>query len=259
MSCKNVLPLLSEYFDEVLDADTAVQVSQHLDQCMRCREELKDLSTLHGRLRSLSRVEVPEYLGRFLQHRLDHKHQDSWRMRLHNEMARRWSRIRTTEGMWYATRAMGTVLASVFFFLISNAISPLVLEVNAPVTERAALTPAYTQQVGQNVLIKLGMLPAEAAVGYTVRSKPAINDLYFLNFGQSIPQAGKDDAFSVVTVVESSGAAKIQNVLEYPDDQNLLSDFNEMISSVRCRPASENGRAVPSHLVLMFSKISVYD
>ena len=56
-----------------------------------------------------------------------------------------------------------------------------------------------------------------------------------------------------------SGAAKIQNVLEYPADSTLLDNFNNMLISARCRPASHNGRAVDSHLVLSFSKISVYD
>ena len=55
MLCEKVIPLLSEYFDEVLDAETAIQVSQHLDQCVRCRKELSELSAVHDRLRSLKR------------------------------------------------------------------------------------------------------------------------------------------------------------------------------------------------------------
>jgi hypothetical protein len=48
-------------------------------------------------------------------------------------------------------------------------------------------------------------------------------------------------------------------VLEYPADETLLSEFNRMITSARCRPARQNGRAVDSFLVLTFSKISVYE
>jgi hypothetical protein len=252
MLCKQVVPLLSEFFDEVLDAETAVQVSQHLGQCIQCRREFDSLSALHDKLKSLERVQAPEYLRRLIQHRLTTMHQDSWRLRLQNALQLRWSRIRTTEGMWYLTRALGAVMTSMFFFLISGTIPRFYLEAVAPIIERAP-TPASGQQVGQNAL------PSQVPKRHILRSEPDINDLYFLNFGQSIPQMGKDDTFSVVTVVDRSGAAKIQNVLQYPDDRNLLSNFNEMISSVRCRPASENGQAVPSHLVLMFSKISVYD
>ena len=86
-----------------------------------------------------------------------------------------------------------------------------------------------------------------------------IHDLYLLNFGQSASRTSADDSFSVVTVIDRSGTVKISNVLEYPVDKSLLTDFNAMIMSARCRPASQNGRAVDSHLVMNFSKISVYD
>ncbi len=69
----------------------------------------------------------------------------------------------------------------------------------------------------------------------------------------------QDGTISVVTVVDRSGTVKIQNVLEYPADNNLLTKFNDMIESARARPASQNGRAVDAHLVMTFSKISVYD
>lgn len=112
MLCEKVLPLLSEFFDEVLDSDAAVQVSQHLGQCIGCRKEFDSYAALHHRLKSLNRMPAPEYLRSLVQHRLT---QESWRAHLRNELARYWSIIRTTEGMWYATRALGTVMASIFF------------------------------------------------------------------------------------------------------------------------------------------------
>jgi hypothetical protein len=60
-------------------------------------------------------------------------------------------------------------------------------------------------------------------------------------------------------MVDSSGAATVQNILEYPADDSLLSDFTEMINSAGWRPASQNGRAVNSPLVLTFTKIYVYN
>jgi len=256
MLCKKVLPLLSEYFDEVLDADTAVQVSQHLDQCVRCRKELAGLSDLHGKLRSLNRVQAPEYLRRLVQHRLTNIHRDTWRSRLRDELEFRWSRIRTTEGIWYVTRALGIVMASVYFFLTASTISPLYLDVNAPMTEWGA--PTYSQKVGKNVLTKLGMIPPAQNPG-TYKSDPAINNQSLSNFGQTISQAGDDYDFSVVTYVDPSGLAKIQSVLEYPNAESFLNNFNKVIASCRFAPARKNGEAVPSYMVLMFSKVSVYD
>jgi hypothetical protein len=180
---------------------------------------------------------------------------DVWHKRLRLWLELCWSRIRTTEGMWYWTRALGTVLTSICFLLIN----PIYFDVNQP-PDRAMLPPAaYTQQVGINVLQKLGMMPAEENKGPQIRIKPAMNDAYFVDFAQNMVGSGDDDTLSVMTVVDSNGAAKIKDVLQYPADRRLLSNFNQMISSARCRPASQNGKAVDSHLVLTFSRISVWD
>jgi hypothetical protein len=254
MLCKTVLQRLSEYFDGVLEADAAVEVSQHLRQCLGCRREYDSLVALHSRLKSLRRVEAPEYMEALVRLRITRETEDVWHKRLRDWLELCWSRIRTTEGMWYWTRALGTVLTSICFLLIN----PIYFDVNQP-SYRALLPAVYTQQVGLNVLQKLGMLPPEESKGPQVRTEPAINPLYLVSFAQNMPGSDEDDTVSVVAVVDSNGAAKIKNVLQYPTDRNLLSNFNEMISSARCRPASHNGKAVDSHMVLTFSRISVWD
>jgi hypothetical protein len=109
------------------------------------------------------------------------------------------------------------------------------------------------------VLRNLGVITLESQRRPISPSDPGINGLYLLNFGQSVSRARADDSFSVVTVVDRSGTATIQNVLEYPSDTTLLSSFNAMLTSARCRPARHNGRDVDAHLVLSFSVISVSD
>ena len=253
MLCKTVLPLLSEFFDEVLDADTAVQVSQHLSQCQHCRKEFDSFADLHNRLSSLDRVQAPEYLRRLVQRRIAG---EPWRARVRNELSRYWSVIRTTEGMWYATRALGTVMASMFFLIISSAITPLYIQTESPVNTTG--WPSLRAEVGASVLNRLGM--TQVPLKMAGRSGPAaINDLYLLEYGnrESVSRVEKDDTFSVDAVVDRSGSVKVQSVIEPPSDKALLSEFNAMISSARCRPASENGQAVPSHLVLTFSKVFV--
>jgi hypothetical protein len=260
MLCKKVLPLLSEYYDGVLDADATAQVSQHLNRCIRCRKELNSISALHDRLSSLDRVQAPEYLRTMVQSRLMSLQRDSRSTRLRNELERWWSLIRTTEGRWYLTRAAGTVMTCIFFILISVCISPPYNRVNAAANEWSALARNYVHlQAGQNLLSRLRWFSAQAQKTPAPKSDPAINDLYFLKYGESVSQDGKDDNLSVVTEVDSSGSAKIQYVLEHPQDETLLSNFNEMLAIARCRPAIENGQPVSSLMLLMFSKVFVYD
>ena len=104
------------------------------------------------------------------------------------------------------------------------------------------------------VLSYLGMQPVETQRRPIKPSNAKINDLYFVNLGQ---KATHDDTVSVVTVVNRSGAATVQDVLEYPVEDSLLSEVTDMIMSADWRPASENGRAVDSCLVFTFSTILV--
>jgi hypothetical protein len=189
---------------------------------------------------------------------MENARQDSWQTFLREALEYRWSRIRTTEGIWYLTRLLGTAATFVLFLAITSAINPIYIEIPAKNVDRGMPANARALLV-QNVLKNLGLMPVEAQKRPISPIEPRINDLYLLNFGQNASRTVEDDSFSVAMVVDRSGAAKIQNVLEYPADSTLLSDFNDMISSARCRPAQQNGKAVESHLVLTFSKISVSD
>ena len=262
MLCKKVLPILSEYFDEVLDSDTAVRVSQHLDMCLSCRREYKNLSRLHDTLRSMNKIPAPEYLHKLVQHRVSSMHRDAWRVQLRNDLDRRWSKIRTIDGTWYLTRAIGAVMACILFIVIASSMAPF-LSVNAQSPERGGLVPTdYFSQVGLSVLSTFGLLPKQDLTSVpeqTSKSDAAMSDEYLLDFGQRVSQEGKDDSFMVLADVDEKGAAKIRSVPEYPEDTSLLNSFHEMILAARCRPAVKNGQTVPSNLIFLFNKISVYN
>jgi hypothetical protein len=259
MLCKKVISLLSEYYDDSLDDNLSIEVTHHLDRCSGCRGEYEQLAALHGKLRSMKRVCPPEYLYGLVQHRIAMTKSNPWHTRLQNELARRWSLIRTIGRMWYITRALGTVMTGILFFLVtSSIISPLYV-VDARTVERNVPTSLYGQQVGRALLAKFGMIPAQPSELFVTKHGPAINDLYFLNFVQNITWTSSNDTFSVITVVDQSGSATIENILEYPQDGALLQSFYEMITTAQCRPASRNGKAVSSHMILTFDKVSVYD
>ena len=253
MLCKNVLPLLSEFYDEVLDADVSVQVSQHLDQCGLCRKEFESLSILQNKLKSLKSIQAPEFLGSLVEHRIAEMQKNSWHRNLRNELERMWSKIRTTESTWYITKALGTVMTSLFFFLICGN-NPLPFMASM---EKYSVTTDFGHQVRQGAPTNPGMQVAPKI--HIIKSDPAINELYLNNLGESMSQPGNDDTVSVLAEVDSSGSAKIQNVIERPNDQRLLSNVKEVITRAHYRPASENGKAVPSYIIFIFYKISVYD
>jgi hypothetical protein len=262
MSCEKIVPLLSEYFDEALDSGTAIQVSQHLDQCAGCRKELSGIVKVHNTLRSVNGVPAPGFLRNLVQLRLAEMRQNGWRVQLRDSLELQWSRIRSTEVTWYATKALGTVMTAVLFFLLPCSINPINIEANSSVPERNVFSRVERQQVALNVAAKLGMLSKEdqkeiARPNQSAVVKPAIHEQYVSNFGESISKNGKDYDISVLTSVDRSGKGQGQNVLEHPNAQDFLNSFNKVISTGRFAPARRNGETVPSHMLLVFSKISV--
>lgn len=259
MKCREASNRLSLLLDGRLEPSEASEVTRHLDLCPNCRGEYDRLSKLQSRLQSLERVQCPEYLPDLLEIRLASARKETFLGGLRAALEYRWSRIRTTEARWYWTRVLGTVSSFLFFFVIYSVLNQFFVALQAGPSDRGGISQAESQKVVQNVLKNLGMMPVAAQKKPIGATTPDINGLYLLSIGQDAMKSSQDGTFSVVTAIDRMGAARIQNVLEYPADRTLLAEFSNMISSARCRPARLNGRAVDSVLVLTFSKISVYE
>jgi len=258
MNCQKVRKRLSPFMDSMAENAKAAQIAAHLESCPGCREELKYYAELRVRLRSMGPPAVPDYFRDLVRIGVNNARQNTWKTWLRSVCEYKWSRIRTTPRIWYFTRILGTVTSFVFFFAIYVSMSPVLLDLPSQPFESGSLNQ-LRQQLGSHVLKNLGLTSRDAQRIPISSSSPGINDLYLLSFGESVSRTKPDDSFSVVALVDRSGAAKIQNILEYPADADLLSRFDAMIRSARYRPASQNGRAVEAHLVMAFSKISVYD
>ena len=257
MLCDKVSKLLSEFFDGVLDAEMSVRISQHLKQCENCREELDRLSILHDRLNSIEKTQAPDYLYHMVQLRLANKNKGTWYNRVKDALALRWSRIRTTEVQFYWTRALGTLMATLCFCFISSSVDPFQMGYPSQAARRSTISPELKKEFSMSLGEIFGRMPIEQYSRHLL-IEPAIDDMYFILLGESILGAADEESFKVVTTIDSSGTAKIVNVLERPYDQSTLKNFNSVLISARCRPASINGRTISQPMVIIGSKISVY-
>jgi len=213
---------------------------------------------LQNGLRKLQPVRTPAYLRDLVEIKIRATRQDSWRSALRSAFEYRWSRIRTTEGMWYLTRLSGVMATVIMFIAICASVSPMNLEFVDQLSARGAMSQTQrSQQLGIGVLTHLGITSTQAQRIPISSSGPKINDLNMVNFGQSAPSTAQDDTVSVVAIVDRNGTAKIQDILEYPADESLLSAYAQMIMSANWRPASRNGRAVDSQVPLTYTRIYV--
>jgi len=258
MKCEEVQRKLSLYLDDMLRDVETIAVSQHLTDCAYCRSDLEHLERVKRALGSLERVQPPDYLQDLLRIRMDNSGRFSWSVSIRSALETRWYKFRHLEASWYVTRLLGTAVTFLFFFFVlSSPLSPSHFGLDKEGVSRGDIS--QPQQLASAVLKKLGLQPAEAQTRPMNYRRPQINDLYLVQYGQKASLTSQDDTLSVVAFVDPDGFAKIDNVLEYPADGELLADFSDMIARARWWPASHNGKPVESRLVFTFSKISVYD
>jgi hypothetical protein len=261
MRCNIVLENLSPFLDEMLEEDLTAVVAHHVNRCSSCSRELARLKRLRSMLLDLQPVTTPDYLHHLVHLRISSARKHSVQQSLRSMLEYQWSRIRTTEGLWYLTRLTGAMATIVLFVVIFSAMNPIYLGITSPLPDRGSITPPHfrAQQLGDAVLGNLGMRSLEAQKKPIRSSDPKINDLYLVKLGETASRTGHDDTVSVVTHIDRSGAATGLDILEYPDDESLLSECTDMIMSAGWRPASKNGRAIDSPLVYTFSKIYVFN
>lgn len=258
MLCEKVSKQLSEFFDGVLDAEASIRITQHLKKCENCRDELNRLSALHSMLNSLERVQAPDYLHHMVQNRVNDKNHNTWYNRFKNALEVRWSRIRTTEAQYYWTRALGTLMTTFSFCIISLGIDPFYTGYVSPIEAKSTISyQEYSEQFRLAVSKSFGRFPIEQFIK-NAQDVPAVDDQWYILFGESISSKTDNDDLSVVTTIDTSGSAKLDIVLEYPDDHEVLKNLNNAISAARGRPAMMNGRTVSSSLPMIFNYIYVY-
>ena len=257
MLCNKVRKRLSEYFDGVLDSETSVEISRHLKECADCRGELDELHVLREELQSIRRTQAPEYLYSLVRTRLNDHAKNTWMMRIKEAVEFRWSRIRTTGIQFYWTKAVGTAMAAFCFAFVSNCLDPFYPPGYVPPVSSQYMPREYGEQIVAAISKRFGGTPIEQHLknGYQY---PAIHDLNFNGFWDSIPQMTDVGDLAVAARIEPSGEVKFEYVLEYPQNDNLLDVFIDTVTSARGRPGSVMGRTVSVQTVFNASWITVW-
>ena len=85
MNCQKIKKLINPYIDQVLDAESAQQVEEHLKSCPTCREEYIRLKEMVTSLNSVSQVSAPQNLSQSIMTKIsreDIQIQSSWMDRI---------------------------------------------------------------------------------------------------------------------------------------------------------------------------------
>jgi hypothetical protein len=257
MLCNKVRKRLSEYFDGALDSETSVEISRHLKDCAACSGELEGLRVLREELQLMERMPAPDYLYNLVRTRLNDRAKNTWFRRFKDAVEFRWSRIRTTGIQFYWTKALGTLMAAFCFSFVSNCLDPFYPPGYIPPVSAQFMPREYGERVVSAISKNLGAIPIEQHLKND-HHYPGIHDLYFNIFWDSVPEITDEEDLSVSATIEPSGEVKFENVLEYPQDDDMLNIFIDTVTSARGRPGSVKGRTVSLPMVFNASWITVW-
>ena len=127
MDCQKIIKLLNPYVDQVLDAESAQQVEEHLESCPTCQDEFLRLKEMVVSLNSVSQVSAPQNLSQSIMTKISQEEiqiQSSWMDQLKRRVSipslpfpRKWESIFSFRLLGAATAvALAVFFAFTFIF-----------------------------------------------------------------------------------------------------------------------------------------------
>jgi hypothetical protein len=218
MKCAHANSLFSPYLDGAVTGTQMRDLGQHLEACVRCRQEYDSLRKTQQLLIKAGRRRAPVDLALKLRVAISHEVAQSKRARLDGRMVRLENALNAF--MVPATAGLGT--AVVTFLLLMGFLAPL--QADNPDVPLMLYTAPQLQQ---------------SAFGAALDS---IND----------------DSLVIEAYVDSRGRVEDYRILSNPKDATaLLPQVKNMLIFTTFRPATSMGRPTTGRAVLSFSKISV--
>ena len=221
MTCAQVRPMLSAYFDGAVTGRQMRELSEHLYNCASCSVEYAALRRTQDLVSSIGRAKAPADLS--LKLRLAISHEAARRRRPYLEGVRTRMENALRVFMFPATTGLvATVLA--FGLLAALLSSPMPVEANVADIPLVLATEPVLQQ---------------SSFGYTVGPITA-------------------DSLVIEAYVDVNGRVQDYRILSKPDElADLPHPVKNMLIFTTFRPATWLGTPRPGTAILSFSKISV--
>jgi hypothetical protein len=219
MDCKNSSHLLNAYLDDALSWQEAGRVEEHLRTCPHCAGEYDQLKSLKRLMRSLRRLEPPEYL--VLQMKIEAS-------KLENR----------------------PFILQRIFSRIDRVLRPIAI----PAFSGVVLTFLCFVVLWSTFLPGAGLSVSERDVPLNLFTEPRASSLYMSQFVQLEKLRSVEEPIMVETHVNNDGRVVDYQILSGPRDQATVRSLNQFLFfEVYINPATMFGRPVASKLTLSLS------
>ncbi|HYE24610.1 MAG TPA: zf-HC2 domain-containing protein [Clostridia bacterium] len=218
MNCAEAKRLLSSYIDSAMTGKQMHAVSNHLEECERCREEVSLLSVTQRAVSALGRKQAPPDLSLkirvMMSQQLAAARRDPW-----EAILMRW---RNATNAFMVPATAGMLSAVIIFGLLIGMLMPVQLSASNDVPTNLYIPPELS-------------------------SSPFVPEV-----------SGTDGAYVIEAYVDASGRVHDFRILAGPDDaQARMPEIKNMMLFTVFRPATSFGQPTSGRAILTFSGISV--
>jgi hypothetical protein len=220
MDCETTRELLSEYYDGVLESETAANFEAHLRDCPACADDFADYVKLFDEIRALPQPEAPSGLHkRLMEAAIPPKN-----VRLINKRAQ-------SGGLWkrYAYAAGGVAACFIIFSLLVTGIADIYDAARKPVIQAGLDNGILTGGViDEPESLKIAAMPAPDVVSYSLDS-------------------GSADAAVAITLAEPGDTSQMLAAGYYVQNYDIsitVDDFDTAVQFINGLP----GYSVNTHL-----------
>lgn len=219
MECKNSSKLLNAYLDDSLSWQEAARVENHLESCPHCAGEYQQLNSLRRLMRSLRRLEPPEYLV----------------LKMKIEASKRENRPFILERI---------------ISRLDRALRPIAI----PAFSGVVLTFLFFVVLWSTFLPGDSLSASERDVPLNLFTEPRASSLYMSQFVQLEQLRSVKEPIMVETHVNNDGRVVDYKILSGPRDIATVRNLNQFLFfEVYIYPATVFGRPVSGNVILSLS------
>jgi hypothetical protein len=249
MKCNNSKSMASAYLDRQLQPQEMAEYRGHLAGCAGCQSHLSELNRLSYALANLPRVDTPRELHGYVMGPIMRGAKGEFRP------IRRLVDFCQKLNPQLVSYSVGVLVSGILFGMTLAGLRPYRAMDG---TISAQYVPAISD-TDENYHLYNSLPPdaEESSREHTYELPRVVHDSSLISFSNIAYRKPGNEGASVFVEVGADGKGKIIQVLERPNDPNVIGDLEWSLSKRPFQPAVVSGSPVKTRIVLFVQKVDV--
>ena len=251
MKCKNSKQTASAYLDRELQPQEMTEYKGHLASCTDCQSYLSELNNLSYALASLPRVDTPRELHSYVMGPIRRGADGEFRPieRLVDFCQKLNPRL--------VSYGVGLMVSGILFGLTLAGLRPDRI-IEGPIAQYYSYSAILGTDAEFDAYNNVPPHGSDGSLQHVYELPRVVPDSSLISFSNvAYRKPGNEGAWMLVEI-GADGKAKIIEVLEKPNDPDVLGDLVWSLSKRPFQPAVQSGRPVQTRMVLLVEKVDIW-